>query len=338
MSEGLKVTVLGAAGGIGQPLSLLLTLSKLPIRHLSLYDIRLAPGVATDLSHITNVPKITGHVNPAEALEGTDVVVIVAGVPRKPGMTRDDLFSINAKIMQGLIKNVAIYAKPTCCVCVVSNPVNSLVAVAVETLKQYTSSTDNSGWVENRVFGVTTLDNVRAETFSNNKDVIVIGGHAGKTIIPLLPNGTEVPNYEEFVHRVQFGGDEVVKAKDGKGSATLSMSWAGFRFVSSVIKAKAGLLNGSTVSENELVPAFVNLKYNRGGKQLQNKLRSPKIEYFACPIKLQNHTGFVDYIDSSCLRGIPAREEKLIVQALPQLKREIQKGKDFVAKTDNSKL
>ena len=101
-----KVTVLGAAGGIGQPLSLLLKLSP-RVGVLSCYDIVGTPGVAADLSHIPTKSKTVGELpHPgawppkentgiAAALSGSDVVVIPAGVPRKPGMTRDDLFNVS---------------------------------------------------------------------------------------------------------------------------------------------------------------------------------------------------------------------------------------------------
>ena len=67
---------------------------------LSLYDIVNTPGVASDLSHISTQAKTTGHKGPeglATALKGSDIVLIPAGVPRKPGMTRDDLFNTNGK-------------------------------------------------------------------------------------------------------------------------------------------------------------------------------------------------------------------------------------------------
>jgi len=79
--------LLGAAGGIGQPLSLLLKQSPL-ITSLSLFDIVGTPGVAADLSHIETPARVAGFVGPeqlGEALQGSDVVVIPAGVPRKPG-------------------------------------------------------------------------------------------------------------------------------------------------------------------------------------------------------------------------------------------------------------
>ena len=89
------VAVLGASGGIGQPLSLLLKLNP-EVTDLRLYDIRLAPGVAADISHVNTPAKTSGYA-PEElekALEGAEVILIPAGVPRKPGMTRDDLFNV----------------------------------------------------------------------------------------------------------------------------------------------------------------------------------------------------------------------------------------------------
>ena len=98
-----NVAVLGAAGGIGQPMSLLLKLNP-RVSHLSVYDIQGTPGVAADLSHCDTASTCSGHLGDdlGEALTGMDVVVIPAGVPRKPGMTRDDLFNTNASIVQTL--------------------------------------------------------------------------------------------------------------------------------------------------------------------------------------------------------------------------------------------
>ena len=85
------MAVLGAAGGIGQPLSLLL--KQFPsITQLNLYDIAHTPGVAADLSHIETRPKVQGFLGPeslSQCLEGADIVLVPAGMPRKPGEQRN---------------------------------------------------------------------------------------------------------------------------------------------------------------------------------------------------------------------------------------------------------
>merc|ERR1712029_527419 len=100
----VSVAVMGAAGGIGQPLSMLLKLNP-AVTKLALYDIVATPGVAADLSHIETPGRVAGFMG-ADQLEaslvGAEIVVIPAGVPRKPGMTRDDLFNTNAYIVATL--------------------------------------------------------------------------------------------------------------------------------------------------------------------------------------------------------------------------------------------
>merc|ERR1712179_187635 len=88
------VAVMGASGGIGQPLSMLLKLNP-AVTKLNLYDIVHTPGIAADLSHIESRSEVAGFVGDdlKASLEGMEIVVIPAGVPRKPGMTRDDLFN-----------------------------------------------------------------------------------------------------------------------------------------------------------------------------------------------------------------------------------------------------
>ena len=240
-----KVAVLGAAGGIGQPLSLLLKMSPL-VSELSCYDINNARGVAADLSHICSPSKAHGYV-PEEigkALASCDLVLIPAGVPRKPGMTRDDLFNTNASIVKNLAGECAKHC-PKAIIGVVSNPVNSTVPIAAEVLKKA------NVFDPRKLFGVTTLDIVRAKTFVAEElrmnpfdiNVTVVGGHSGPTIVPLIAqSGFNLPEekLKAITHRIQYGGDEVVKAKDGAGSATLSMAYAGAEFAFSVLKALRG--------------------------------------------------------------------------------------------------
>lgn len=123
-------------------------------------------------------------------------------------MTRDDLFKINAGIVKGLIEGCAQYC-PKAFILVISNPVNSTVPISAEVLKA-------AGVFDaKRLFGVTTLDVVRAETFvqeySGKKNpseatVPVIGGHSGETIVPLFSQATpklDIPKekYQDLVKR-----------------------------------------------------------------------------------------------------------------------------------------
>lgn len=220
------------------------------VAQLRLYDVANTAGVAADLSHINTAARITAHTGAdqlPDALYGAHLVVIPAGVPRKPGMTRDDLFNINAggggcacgfgdgsrrgaakedsaaQTRRGMIRSrsqcacwrlfhTTVYAThkhiqraPPCCphslragivrtlcegvarycptawVALISNPVNSTVPIAAEVFRR--AGTLNPG----RLFGVTTLDVVRANTFvaqaagldPGEVNVPVIGGHAG---------------------------------------------------------------------------------------------------------------------------------------------------------------
>lgn len=244
----MKVAVLGAAGGIGQALSLLLK-TQLPAGSaLSLYDVApVVPGVAVDLSHIPTDVKVSGHGkdNLADALTGADIVLIPAGMPRKPGMDRSDLFNINAGIVRDLITACAENC-PSACIGIITNPVNTTVAIAAEVLKE------KGVYDKNKLFGVTTLDVIRAETFVgeirglNPADlhVPVIGGHSGTTILPLLSQVKGVTFTDEEVAalttRIQNAGTEVVEAKAGGGSATLSMGQAAARFCLSLVAAMKG--------------------------------------------------------------------------------------------------
>lgn len=244
----MKVAVLGAAGGIGQALALLLKLNLPKGSDLALYDIApVTPGVAADISHIPTGVKATGFAgeDPTPALEGADVVLISAGVARKPGMDRSDLFNINAGIIRNLVGKCAQVC-PTACIGVITNPVNTTVAIAAEVLK-------NAGvYDKRRLFGVTTLDVIRSETFiaeakglqTDEVKINVIGGHSGVTILPLLSQVEGVTFTDEEVasltHRIQNAGTEVVEAKAGGGSATLSMAQAACRFGTALVRGLQG--------------------------------------------------------------------------------------------------
>lgn len=315
--SGHKVAVLGAAGGIGQPLSLLMKMNK-DVDELALYDIVNTPGVAADLSHINTPAKVTGYKGDAEleeCLSGSDVIIIPAGVPRKPGMTRDDLFNTNASIVMNLAK-AAAKAAPKAHVLVIANPVNSTVPIVAEVFKK-------AGVFDpKRLFGVTTLDVVRSSTFVHqvkgvspvDTKVHVIGGHSGVTIMPLLSQtGIEFTEEEvkALTHRIQFGGDEVVKAKDGLGSATLSMAQAGARFADSLLEA----LNGKT---GIVEPTYV---YSDVAAKDGVEVFSTNVELGTEGVSKIHPTGEMN-----------AFEQELYNAAIPELKKNIAKGVEFVEK------
>jgi malate dehydrogenase len=308
----MKVCVLGAAGGIGQPLSLLLKLQLPAGSELSLYDVApFTPGVAVDLSHIPTDVSVSGFAGDdvEAAMVDADIVVIPAGVPRKPGMTRDDLFSMNAGIVKKLIL-AGTKVCPNACYAIVTNPVNSTVAFAAEVLKA-------AGVYDKRkLFGVTTLDIIRSNTFvaelkgmsCNDVNVSVIGGHSGVTILPLLSNidGVELTDaeIELLTPRIQEAGTEVVEAKVGAGSATLSMAQAAAQFVSSLVAA----MNGADVTE---------CCYVQTGEDTDS--------FHAQPVKLGKNG--VESIPA--LPELSVYEQKLLTELKPVLDGNIAKGIEF---------
>nr|ADQ00372.1 glyoxysomal malate dehydrogenase [Sequoia sempervirens] len=245
---GFKVAVLGASGGIGQPLSLLMKMNPL-VSVLHLYDVVNTPGVTADVSHMDTSTVVRGFLGKEQledALVGMDLVIIPAGIPRKPGMTRDDLFKINAGIVRTLCEGVAKCC-PNALLNIISNPVNSTVPIAAEVLKKA------GVYNPKRLLGVTTLDVVRANTFvaevvgvdPKDIDVPVVGGHAGITILPLLSQVNPRFSFtneeiEYLTNRIQNGGTEVVEAKAGTGSATLSMAFAAAKFADACLRGLRG--------------------------------------------------------------------------------------------------
>jgi malate dehydrogenase len=172
-----------------------------------------------------------------------------------------------------------------------------------------------------RLFGVTTLDVVRASRFVSeikgtdpkNESITVVGGHSGVTIVPLFSQSNHPDitgkKLDDLVYRVQFGGDEVVQAKDGAGSATLSMAMAGARFAESLLRASQG-------ESGVVEPTFV-----------ESELYKDKgVNYFASRVELSK-----DGVQKIHPVGkISKHEEELLDKALADLKKNIDKGVEFV--------
>merc|ERR1712232_351082 len=164
-----KVCVVGGTGGIGQPLSMLMAMNP-HVSEVRVYDLTIAmmppAGVAADLSHLNKKCKVTGYAfdkddkaidKAGECLSGCDLVLVPAGVPRKPGQDRKDLLNINAGIAKNIVEACAKHC-PNAVVALIVNPVNSVVPAMCELWKK-------KGLDPCKIVGVTSLDCVRAEKF-----------------------------------------------------------------------------------------------------------------------------------------------------------------------------
>merc|ERR1711944_337538 len=223
----------------------------------------------------------------------------------------DDLFNTNASIVAKLAQAAAEVC-PDAALAIISNPVNSTVPIASEMFKKA------GKYNPAKIFGVTTLDIVRANKFISElkgldpQDVNcpVVGGHAGITIMPLISQCTpsvEFPadQLKALTERIQDAGTEVVKAKAGAGSATLSMAYAAARFTDSLIKA----MNGQEgVVECSYVASDIT--------------ESP---YFATPVVL----GPNGVEKNLGLGNLNEFEQALLAAAIPELKGSIAKGEKF---------
>ena len=219
MSERRKITVVGG-GNVGATCAL--ELARRDYANVVLVDIveNLPQGKALDLNQMGAVlgfePNVVGSNGYAET-EGSDVIVVTAGKPRAPGMSRDDLVRDNEKIVGSVVKQ-AVEVSPDAVLIVVSNPLDAMCHVARNV----------SGWPKQRVFGMAgILDTARFstsiawETGSSVKDVtaMVLGGH-GDQMVPVVSATTVggVPlrklvsdgEIERMVERTAKGGGEIV--------------------------------------------------------------------------------------------------------------------------------
>lgn len=224
-----KIALIGG-GQIGGVLTQLIAMKQLG--DVILYDIveDLPQGKGLDIAEASRVDLFDVHVkgtNDYKDIEGADIVIITAGLPRKPGMSRDDLLVTNAKIMQTVAENVKKYA-PNSIVIVISNPLDAMVTLCQKV----------TGFPTHKVIGQAgILDSSRFATFIawelgvSVKDVnaLVLGGH-GDTMVPLVRyanvNGIPVMELlerkykdkskakevmEAMVNRTKMAGGEVVK-------------------------------------------------------------------------------------------------------------------------------
>lgn len=222
----------------------------------------------------------------------------------------------NASIVRDLAKAAAKVC-PKAHMLIIANPVNSTVPIVAEVFKKA------GVYDPKKLFGVTTLDVTRASTFlsgisgdkPSNTVVPCVGGHSGPTIVPLISQAKQASSvqpgeaYEKLVHRIQYGGDEVVKAKDGAGSATLSMAYAAAVFTNSLLKSLGG--------DSQVECAYVDSPLYKD---------SHGVEFFASKIEL----GPEGVKTIHPIGEVTKEEEKLLEACLKDLKGNVTKGQQWV--------
>ena len=219
----MKVTIVGA-GNVGASCAEYIAQKQIASK-VVLLDIKegFAEGKALDLFQTATTlgfnTQITGVTNDYPSTSGSDVVVITSGVPRKPGMTREELVGINAGIIQKVSERILNHS-PNTTIVVVSNPMDTMTYLALK----------STGLPKNRIIGMGgALDSSRFKTYlslalkkpANDIQGIVIGGHGDTTMIPLTRlasyNGVPVSQYldskslEKVVSDTMVGGATLTK-------------------------------------------------------------------------------------------------------------------------------
>ena len=254
-----KVTVVGA-GNVGATAAQ--RLAEKELCDVVLVDIieGVPQGKALDLTEAAPIEKHDAHLtgtNVYEPSKGSDIVIITAGIPRKPGMSRDDLISTNAGIMKNVTEQIAALS-PDAILIIVSNPLDAMCQVAFDT----------SGFPKQRVIGMAgVLDSARFRAFISmelnvsveNTHAFVLGGH-GDTMVPLprystvagIPITELLPKdrIDAMVERTANGGAEIVSLLK-TGSAYYAPASAAVEMAESILKDKKKVLPCAAYLEGE---------------------------------------------------------------------------------------
>ena len=219
----MKITVVGA-GAVGATTADNIARAQLA-DDLVLLDIKegLAEGKAQDMMQTATLlgfdTRITGSTNDYAKTAGSNVVVITSGIPRKPGMTREELIGTNAGIVKGVTQNILQYS-PDAIIIVISNPMDTMTYLALT----------STGLPKNRIIGMGgTLDSARFKyqlsqhlaCSPSDLNAIVIGGHGDTTMIPLISKATwnsipvtqllSIEQQERVVSSTMVGGATLTK-------------------------------------------------------------------------------------------------------------------------------
>ena len=262
-----KVTVVGA-GAVGATCANVMACREVA-SEVVLIDIKegLSEGKMLDMYQCSTLmdfdTKVVGATNDYKTTANSDVVVITSGIPRKPGMTREELIGTNANIMKGVIENVVKYS-PRAIIIVVANRMDTLTYLALKA----------SGLPKNRIIGMGgALDSSRFKCYLakatganiNNVDGMVIGGHSDKTMVPLVSYATlrGIP-VTQLLSKEAL--DDVV-AQTKVGGATLTKllgtsAWIAPR------AAAATMVEAIALDAKKLIPCCVYLEGEYGEKDL----------------------------------------------------------------------
>lgn len=257
----MKVTVVGA-GAVGATCADNIVRKEI-VSELVIVDIKegVAEGKALDLTQTSSLlgfdTKVVGSTNDYSKTAGTNVAVITSGIPRKPGMTREDLIGINAGIVKEVASNILKYS-PDAILVVISNPMDTMTYLALKSL----------GLPKNRVIGMGgALDSSRFKTYlslasgASQADIqaTVIGGHGDTTMIPL----TRLATYQGSPFSKVLTKEELdkVAADTMVGGATLTKllgtsAWyapgaAGASVVESIIRDEKRVIPCSVYLDGE---------------------------------------------------------------------------------------
>ena len=271
-----KVTVIGA-GHVGATAAQ--RLAEKELCDVVLIDIieGVPQGKALDLTEAAPIEKHDAHLTGANAYDASaesDIVIITAGIPRKPGMSRDDLISTNAGIVKSVTQQVAALS-PNSVLIIVSNPLDAMCHVAHEA----------SGFPKERVIGMAgVLDSARFRAFISmelnvsveNTHAFVLGGH-GDTMVPLprystvagIPITELLPEdrIDALVERTRNGGAEIVGLLK-TGSAYYAPASAAVEMAESIIKDKKKILPCAVFLEGEygINELFIGVPVKLGAK------------------------------------------------------------------------
>jgi len=258
----MKVSIVGA-GNVGSTLALFLSLYE--YSNVVLIDVvqDMPQGKALDLSQMLSIFNSDVYVkgsNDYRDMEDSDIVVITAGVARKPGMSREDLLNINSNIIKEVSMNIAKYAKNSI-VIVVTNPLDVMTYLSYKILSSY-------GFSRNKVMGMAgVLDSARFKYFihqktgvsMNNIDAWVLGSH-GDTMVSILSHSTVngVPlnklvskdDLDNLVERTKNGGAEIVSLLK-TGSAYYAPAASVFSMIKAIVNDKKQVMPVSVYCQGE---------------------------------------------------------------------------------------